>query len=135
MKKLIICLSVLIFVTLTQAQFKFEVTQEMKKKQAEITITGKTFGEVWKATTRTLMSLKFQIKESDKEGGTILALKRKGLFYESGDVLSSWSIMIESDEEEIILFCVYNPGSNNPLSSGKKAFKKFHKKFKERLSE
>ncbi len=134
MRKLFICLFILIFVVLAQAQFKFEVTQEMKKKQAEITITGKTFDEVWKATTRTLMSLKFQIKESDKEGGTILALKRKGLFYESGDVLSSWSIMIESDEEEIILFCVYNPGSNNPLSSGKKAFKKFHKKFRERLS-
>lgn len=135
MRKLFVCLFILIFVVLAQAQFKFEVTQEMKKKQAEITITGKTFDEVWKATTRTLMSLKFQIKESDKEGGTILALKRKGLFYESGDVLSSWSIMIERDEEEIILFCVYNPGSNNPLSSGKKAFKKFHKKFRERLSE
>jgi len=134
MKRLFVCLFILIFVMVAQAQFKFEVTQEMKKKQAEITITGKTFDEVWKATTRTLMSLKFQIKESDKEGGTILALKRKGLFYEDGDILSSWSIMIESDEEEIILFCVYNPGSNNPLSSGKKAFKKFHEKFKERLS-
>ena len=135
MKKLIICLSILIFVALAQAQFKFEVTQEMKKKEAEITITGKTFDEVWKATTRTLMSRKFQIKESDKEGGTILALKRKGLFYEDGDTLSSWSIMIESDEEEIILFCVYNPGSSNPLSSGKKPFKQFHEKLKERLSE
>jgi len=134
MKRLFVCLFILIFVMVAQAQFKFEVTQEMKKKQAEITITGKTFDEVWKATTRTLMSLKFQIKESDKEGGTILALKRKGLFYESGDVLSSWSIMIESDEEEIILFCVYNPGSDNPLSGGKKPFKKFHKKLKECLS-
>lgn len=135
MKKLIACFVILIFVVLAQAQFKFEITQQMKKKKAEITITGKTFDEVWKATTRTLMSLKFQIKESDKEGGTILAEKRKGLLYESGDVLSSWSIMIESDEEEIILFCVYNPGSDNPLSGGKKPFKKFHKKLKERLSE
>jgi len=107
MKKLIICLSVLIFVTLAQAQFKFEVTQEMKKKQAEITITGKTFDEVWKATTRTLMSLKFQIKESDKEGGTILALKRKGLFYESGDVLSSWSIMRNSSPSGKTLTLVF----------------------------
>ncbi|OEU64012.1 MAG: hypothetical protein BBJ57_06020 [Desulfobacterales bacterium PC51MH44] len=135
MKRLFVCLFILIFVMMAQAKFKFEVTQEMKKKEAEITITGKTFDEVWKATTRTLMSLKFQIKESDKEGGTILALKRKGLFYENGDVLSSWSIMIESDEEEIILFCVYNPGSDNPLSAGKRPFKQFHKKLKERLSE
>ncbi len=137
MRKLIACLLFLTFINVVfiQAEFKFEVTQEMKKKEAEITITGKTFDEVWKATTRTLMQLKFQIKESDKEGGTILALKRKGLFYEDGDILSSWSIMIESDEEEIILFCVYNPGSNNPLSAGKKPFKQFHEKLKDRLSE
>ena len=135
MKRLFVCLFILIFVMVAQAQFKFEVTQEMKKKQAEITITGRTFDEVWKATTRTLMSLKFQIKESDKEGGTILALKSKGIFYEDGDVLAGWSIMIESDGEEIILFCVYSAGSESlGLSSGKSAFKKFHKKLKERLS-
>jgi len=135
MKKLIICLSVLIFVTLAQAQFKFEVTQEMKKKQAEITITGKTFGEVWKATTRTLMSLKFQIKESDKDSGTIFAQKKRGMFYEEGDVSSAWNVMLESDEEQVIVFCVYNSGSDNPLSAGKKPFKKFHKKLKDVLSE
>lgn len=134
MKRIITVLSILSFVALAHAQFKLEITQEMKKKEAEITITGKTFDEVWKSTTRTLMSLKFQIKESDKDSGSILAEKRKGLFYESGDVLSSWSIMIESDEEEIILFCVYNPGSNNPLSSGKKPFRKFREKLRERLS-
>ncbi len=134
MKRIITVLSILSFVALAHAQFKLEITQEMKKKEAEITITGKTFDEVWKATTRTLMSLKFQIKESDKEGGTILALKRKGIFHEDGEILSSWSIMIESDEEEIILFCVYNPGSNNPLSSGKKPFRKFREKLRERLS-
>lgn len=135
MKKLICCFMILVLAVLVQAQFKFEITQELKKKKAEITITGKTFDEVWKATTRTLMSLKFQIKESSKEGGTILAEKRKGIFYEGGDVQSSWSIMIESDEEEIILFCVYNPGSDNPFSAGKKPFKKFHKTLKESLSE
>ncbi len=135
MRKVILCLFILVTFTAAQAQFKFEVTQEMKKKQAEITITGKIFNEVWKATTRTLMSLKFQIKESDKEGGTILALKSKGIFYEDGDVLAGWSIMIESDGEEIILFCVYSAGSESlGLSSGKSAFKKFHKKLKERLS-
>ncbi|GAH85691.1 unnamed protein product, partial [marine sediment metagenome] len=110
------------------------ITQEMKKKQAEITITGKTFDEVWKATTRTLISLKFQIKESDKDGGSIFAQKRPNIFYEDGDVVTAWNIMIESDEEEIIVFCVYNVSSDNPFSKGKKAFKKFHKKLKERLS-
>lgn len=45
MKRLFVCLFILIFVMVAQAQFKFEVTQEMKKKQAEITITGKTFDE------------------------------------------------------------------------------------------
>jgi len=135
MKKLIACLSILIFIALAQAQFTFEVTREMKKKEAEITITGKTFDEVWKATTRTLMSLKFQIKESDKDSGTIFAQKRRGMFYEEGDVSSAWNVMIESDEEQIIVFCVYNPGSDNPLSAGKKPFKKFHKKLKDVLSE
>lgn len=135
MKRLFVCLFVLISVVLAQAQFKFEVTQEMKKKQAEITITGKTFDEVWKAATRTLMSLKFQIKESDKDSGTIFAQKRRGMFYEEGDVSSAWNVMLESDEEQIIVFCVYNSGSDNPLSTGKKPFKKFCKKLKELLSE
>jgi len=135
MKRLIAYLSILIFVILAQAQFKFEVTQEIKKKEAEITITGKTFDEVWKATTRALMSLKFRVKESDKEGGTIFALKRKGLFYEFGDSLSGWNVMIEKMDDEVIIFCVYNSGSSNPLSGGKKAFKKLHKKIRERLSE
>ena len=137
MKKLITCLLFLTFINVVfiQAEFKFEITKEMKKKEAEITITGKTFDEVWKATTRTLMSLKFQIKESDKDSGTIFAQKRRGIFYEEGDVSSAWNVMLESDEEQIIVFCVYNSGSDNPLSAGKRPFKKFHKKLKERLSE
>ena len=137
MRKLIACLLFLTFINVVfiQAQFKFEVTQEIKKKQAEITITGKTFNEVWKATTRTLISLRFRIKESDKDGGTIFAQKRPNIFYEDGDVVTAWNIMIESDEEEIVIFCVYNVGSDNPFSKGKKAFKKFYKKLKERLSE
>ena len=43
--------------------------------------------------------------------------------------------MLESDEEQVIVFCVYNSGSDNPLSAGKKPFKKFHKKLKDVLSE
>ena len=134
MKKLLVCLSILVFVALAYADFTFEITQELKKKEAEITVTGKSFDEVWKATTRALMSLKFQIKESDKDSGTILAEKRKGMFYEDGDVQSGWSVMLEDAEEEIILFCVYQPGSSNPLSSGAKPFKQFRKKLKKRLS-
>jgi len=48
--------------------------------------------------------------------------------------VTAWNIMIESEEEEIVIFCVYNVGSDNPFSKGKKAFKKFHTKLKERLS-
>lgn len=134
MKRLIVCLVILGFVALAQAQFKFEVTEEMEKKQAEITITGKTFDEVWKATTRTLMSLRFQIKESNKDSGTIFAQKRPGIFYVDGDVLIAWNIMLESDEEQVMIFCVYNVGEDNPFSSGKKPFKKLCKKLKDVLS-
>ncbi len=135
MKKLFIFLLFLSFGLFSYADFNFEITQEMKKKQAEITITGKTFNEVWKATTRTLMSLKFQIKESDKDSGVIFAPKRRTIAFDAGETTSAWNIMIESDEGEIIVFCVYSSGAANPLSSGKKAFKKFHKKLKERLNE
>ena len=135
MKKLFVCLSILVFVVLAYADFTFEITQELKKKEAEITITGKSFDEVWKATTRALMSLKFRMKETDKDSGSILAEKRKGMFYEDGDTLSSWSVMIEDAEEEIILFCVYQPGEYNPFSSGAKPFKQFRMKLKERLTE
>ncbi|KKN54486.1 hypothetical protein LCGC14_0591970 [marine sediment metagenome] len=137
MRKLIACLLFLTFINVVfvQAEFKFEVTQEMKNKEAEITITGKTFDEVWKATTRTLISQKFQIKESDKESGTIFAQKRRSVFYDVEDVSSAWNFVLESDEEEIIVFCVYNTGTANLLSTGKKPFKKFREKLKERLSE
>ena len=120
--------------TKIKPEFKFEITQEITKKQAEITITGKSFDEVWKATTRTLISIKYRISESDKEGGTIFAQKRPNIFYEDGDVVTAWNIMIEGDEEEIVIFCVYNVGGDNPFSKGKKAFRKFHQKLKERLS-
>ncbi len=135
MKGLFVFLLTLTFVLFCYADFKFEVTGEMKKKQGEITIEGKTFDEVWKATTRSLMSLKFQIKESDKDGGSIFAQKRRTIFSESGGVQSTWNVMIEADEEQIIVFCVYGSGSSNPLSGGKKAFKKFHKKLEARLNE
>lgn len=135
MKRLFIFLLILILVSLCYADFKFEVTGKMKKKQGEITIEGKTFNEVWKATTRSLMSLRFQIKESDKDGGSIFAKKRRTIFSEAGGVQSTWNIMIESDEEQVIIFCVYGSGSSNPLSGGKKAFKKLCKKLEERLSE
>jgi len=135
MRKSIVCLLVLFFVVLAYADFTFEITQELKKKEAEITITGKTFDEVWKATTRTLMSLKFRIKESDKDSGSILAEKRKGMFYEDGDILSGWSVMVEDADGKIIIFCVYQPGEYNPLSSGAKPFKQFRMKLKERLTE
>jgi uncharacterized lipoprotein len=135
MRKLTACLLFLTFINVVfiQAEFKFEVTKEMKKKEAEITITGKTFDEVWKATTRTLMSLEFQVRGSDKDSGTIFAHKRPGQFYEEGDALSTWNVKIESDEKQVIVFCVYNPGSDNPLSAGKRSFEKFHKKLKDVL--
>lgn len=133
MKKFLIFLLPLFFVSLCYADFNFEITQEMKKKQAEITITGKTFDEVWSATTRSLMALKFRIKESEKDSGTIFAQKKKSIFDEGDGERSSWEIMIEADEGKIVVFCIYTLGEM--ALSAKKPFKKFCKKLKERLSD
>ena len=137
MRKLIACLLFLTFINVVfiQAEFKFEVTKEMKKKEAEITITGKTFDEVWEATTRTLMSLRFQIKQRkrNKDIGSIGARKGYGLHYEDRGVESRWNVRIESDEEQVIVFCLFYPGSGYPGQSGKRPFKKFHEKLKDVL--
>ena len=137
MRKLIVCLLFLTFINVVfiQAEFKFEVTKEMKKEEAEITITGKTFDEVWKATTRTFMSLKFQIKEreKDKDIGSMVAQKGLVKNYEDRGIRHAWNVMIESDEEQVIVFCVYYPDSDNPTQSGKGQFKNFHEKLKDVL--
>jgi len=114
-----------------QTQFKFTVVKEMSKGEAEIEIEGKTFDKVWKGVIRTLMSRKFQIKESEKESGIILAQVRPGIFYDPGDILTVWQFMIEEDEEKILLYLKVDLGTAG--ISAKKPFKKFCEKLKEIL--
>jgi hypothetical protein len=116
---------------LAQAEFKFTVVKKLSKGEAEIEIEGKTFDEVWKGVIRTFMSRKFQVKESDKESGIILAKKRPSLFYEEGDLLTTWQFLIEEDEGKILLYLKVDLGSD--AISAKRPFKKFCEKLKEVL--
>ncbi len=133
MKKLFVCLSVLILFISAQAQFKLTVEKEMKKGEAELEIEGKTFDEVWKGVSRALMARKMQIKESDKDSGIIYAQVRPGIFYEDGDVLTSWQLMIEEDEDKIRIYFRVSLGSS--AVSAKKPFKKFCADLEKILSE
>ena len=133
MKKSIVCFFVLVLFISAQAQFKFNVAKEMSKGEAEIEIEGKTFDEVWRGVIRALMARKFQIKESDKDGGIIYAQVRPGLFYEEGDVQTSWQLMIEENEGKIRIYVRVALGTD--AISAKKPFQKFCEKLKEILEE
>ena len=133
MRKAFVCLMVLVLFISAQAQFKFKVVKEMSKGEAEIEIEGKTFNETWRAVIRGLMARKFQIKESDKDSGIIYAQVRPGLFYEDGDVLTSWQLMIEEDEGKIQIY--FRVALGTGAISAKKPFKKFCEKLEEILEE
>lgn len=134
MKKITVCLLALFFIMATsQGQFKLEVTKEMKKGQAEITISGKTFDEVWNGCLKTLMGLKFKIKERDKDGGLISAEKKPGLFYNEGDKLSTCELMVEEADGKVVITYTYTLGTD--AFSEDKPFKSFCAKFRELLSD
>jgi len=139
MKKLIAYLSILIFVALAQAQFKFEITQEFKKGEGEITITGKSVDEVLSGVVRTLFRLKCKIIDKDEEFGLIVAEKKETMekFNDEGEVTGTedyvsdhWEIMIESVEEKIIVVCSYEGEGAGFWGSKKKSFESFCVKLK-----
>ena len=133
MRKIFVCILVSAFLVSAQTQFKFTITKEMSKGEAEIKIEGRTFDEAWKGVTRALMARKFQIKESDKDGGIIYAQVRPTIFYEEGDLLTSWQLMIDEDEGKIKIYIRVSLGTN--AISAKKPFKKFCKELEEILEE
>ena len=139
MKKLSVFLLTLIFVSLCYADFKFEITQEFKKGEGEITITGKTADEVLAGVARTLFRLKCKIVEKDEEFGLIVAegKKIKKTYNDQGELVSSkeyvsdkWEIMIESVGEKVIIVCSYEGEGTGFWNSKKKSFEEFCKKFK-----
>ena len=139
MRKLFVFLLILIFVSFCYADFNFEITQEFKKGEGEITITGKTFDDVWEGITRTLFRLKFKTVEKDEDFGLIIAQKKgtKKTYNEQGEHVSSkeyisdkWDIMIESIGEKVIVVCSYEGEGAGFWGSKKKSFEAFCEKLK-----
>jgi len=56
---------------------------------------------------------------------------RPGIFYEEGDILTTWQFMIEEDEGKILLYLKVDLGTD--AISAKKPFEKFCEKLKEVL--
>lgn len=134
MRKLCIFFLVLVLVGIALAQdLKVEITMDMEKGTGEITVTGKTFDEVWKGIIRALMQRKFRIEKVSKEDGMIQAAKKPGIFYEEGDTLTTWQIIVMEIDEEILITCSVTLGTD--AFSAKKGFKKFCETLKECLSE
>jgi len=140
MKKSIVWLFVLFFVSvvLAQIQFKFEITQEFKKGEAEIRILGKTSDEVLKGVVRTLFRLKCKVIEKDEEIGLIVAQRIKTKeSYEGGEVVlggeyvsDRWEIMIEQVEGTVFVICFYEGEGSGFWGSSKKSFESFCEKLK-----
>lgn len=142
MKKLVLAvLTILIFTSSSFGGFDFEITGEYKRGEAEITITEKTYEEVWESLIQALGRLKFRIIETETDGemGRILAWKMTtGSFYlskgeysdkvEKTYIEGEWKIMIESVEDKIIIVCAYEGEGEGIFGSGKKSFKRFSQK-------
>jgi len=139
MKRFFLFLLALIFVLFCYADFKFEVTQEFKKGEGEITITGKTVDEIWMRIARTLIKLKCKIVEKDEDIGLIVAQRKKvkeeysdeRAFVSSKEYVSDkWEIMIESVDDEVIVTCSYEGDGAGFWGSKKKSFEDFCTKLK-----
>ena len=139
MKKLFVSLLTLILALFCYADFKFEVTQEFKKGEGEITITGKSADEVLTGVARTLFRLKCKIVEKDEEFGLIVAegKKVKETYNDQGELVSSkdyvsdkWEIMIEPVGEKVIVVCSYEGEGSGFWNSKKKSFEAFCEKLK-----
>lgn len=136
---MVVILMVLV-VSFAQTQFKIEVTEEPTKDAgAEITITGTTLDEVWDSITRALMLLKFNISESEKDSGLIIAHKRVGALLKAANTggekiqkndMPNWNLSIKegNTDDEIIIFCMYSGGEGTIRTAGKKPFKKLVEK-------
>jgi len=142
MKRFFVFLLTLTFVLFCYADFKFEVTQEFKKGEGEITITGKTADEVLSGVARTLFRLYCKIVDKDEEFGLIVAERKDTKnIYEDGKVVSKeeyiadrWEIMIEAVEEKVIVVCSYEGDGAGFWGSYKKSFENFYKKLENILS-
>lgn len=138
MRKFVYVMFFLFFVSIF-VQAQLTVTQEITKKGGgEIELKGKTFDEIWSGLNKTLMLLKFRIKESDKESMTILAQKRLGLLAKgdySADEAPVWQIIIEEEEGEncFKLSCFFEFYAGARIYSVKKPFKKLCNKLNEVL--
>ena len=139
MRKFFAFLLSLIFVLFCYADFKFEITQEYKKGEGEISITGKTLEEVSIAVARTLVRLRCKILEKDEDIGLIIAERKSTMevYDDEGEIVSTkkyvkdrWEILIESVEEKIFLVCSYEGEGAGFWGSDKKSFKLFSEKLK-----
>lgn len=139
MKRFFVLFLPLFFVLFCYADFKFELTQEFKKGEGEITITGKSADDVLSGVVRTLFRLKCKIIEKDEEFGLIVAEKKDTveIYNDEGEQVSSkeyvsdkWEIMIESVEEKVIIICSYEGDGCGFWGSNKKCFEAFCEKLK-----
>jgi hypothetical protein len=121
-----------------QEKFALTVTKEITKKAGgEITVTGKTFDELWSGMTKALMLLKFRVTEANKDSKQIFAQKRAGLFANDydADETPNWQILIEEEDGKFKVSCFFQSYAGARIYSVKKPFKKLCTKLKETLSD
>ena len=133
----------LILVIFSFADLNFKATQEFKKGEGKITITGKTTDEVWAGIAQTLIGLKYKIVEKDEDIGFIVAERKgiKDIISDTGSIESTeeyvsarWQIMIESLDDEVIVTCSHEGEGAGFWGGKKKSFINFCTRLKEFLN-
>jgi len=90
-----------------------------KTSDKEWVFKEKTYDEVWSATVKALMQLKYQVTSSDKNGGIISATKQKGFFNrkQAQETMESFQIFVEKIEEGTKVSCQFTKKAGSLFQS------------------
>ena len=90
-----------------------------KVSKSEWIFKQKTYDEVWSATVKALMQLKYQVASSDKEGGIISAQKGKSFLNRkvAQEQLENFQVLLEQGDAGIKVDCQFTKKAGSMFQS------------------
>ena len=130
----ILALLCLCLVVSAQQHFSWQTTKDFEAVYHQSSLS------VWNAVCKSLLQLKYQIKVSDRDSGTISAQKKLGVMASlSGyakDDMAQWDIVIQSQSSGVYVTAQHTltAGQLNLGKAAQKHFKKLADKIAENLN-
>jgi len=117
----VLCLIVPVLMSLCIAQDDPPYEKASKK---EWIFKQKAYDEVWSATVKSLMQLKYQVVSSDKEGGIISAQKAKNFLNRNvaQEQLENFQVLIEKMDTGIKVGCQFTKRAGSMFESDRSKY-------------